>query len=525
MESFMAETPLERAILANFRAQAHTEVAALIGKTLWAAGKGTYAMNRVLAIVCGFVFLLVHGACHGDEPLQGGVAVIDITPLPGYRMCGSFSERLNTGTRDPLLAKAVVFKQGDVSAALVFCDLAHVAPQVSSAVREAAEQLAEIPASNISITATHSHTGPLYWNALRKQFHDRAVARHGRDIHELVDYPTELTGRLVRVILAARRNLQPVALKAGSAHEDRLSFNRRYHMKDGSVRFNPGHQNPDIVRPAGPIDPEVGLITLTPAGAAQPSAAIVAFAMHLDTLGGTLYSADYPFHLQTELQKVFGDSFVSLFGAGTCGDINHLDVAKKPSEGRRATERIGTMLADTVAKEIPKLTAIGAPSLAVSSAPVNASMRSYSGEQIARAKAVLAQVDDDGIPFLERVDAYSIMDIHLRGGETIPMEVHAFRLSDKLAIVTLPGEVFVELGLAIKKASPFETTLVIELADDGPGYIPTRKAFAEGSYETVNSRVVPGSGEQMVETALGLLRELAGKPRAAGRAPARGETR
>ena len=70
-------------------------------------------------------------------------------------------------------------------------------------------------------------------------------------------------------------------------------------------------------------------------------------------------------------------------------------------------------------------------------------------------------------------------------------------MSDELAIVTLPGEVFVELGLAIKKASPFETTLVIELANDGPGYVPTSKAFAEGSYETVNSRVASGGGEQM----------------------------
>jgi hypothetical protein len=74
--------------------------------------------------------------------------------------------------------------------------------------------------------------------------------------------------------------------------------------------------------------------------------------------------------------------------------------------------------------------------------------------------------------------------------------------------VTLPAEVFVELGLAIKAASPFKTTLVIELTNDSLGYIPTKKAFAEGSYETVNSRVQPGAGEAMVETAIRLLKEL-----------------
>jgi hypothetical protein len=66
----------------------------------------------------------------------------------------------------------------------------------------------------------------------------------------------------------------------------------------------------------------------------------------------------------------------------------------------------------------------------------------------------------------------------------------------------------VELGLAIKQASPFKTTLVIELCNDDPAYIPTKKAFAEGSYETVNSRVQSGSGEMMAETAIKLLKEL-----------------
>jgi len=68
--------------------------------------------------------------------------------------------------------------------------------------------------------------------------------------------------------------------------------------------------------------------------------------------------------------------------------------------------------------------------------------------------------------------------------------------------------VFVDLGLAIKKASPFPTTVVVELCNDAPGYVPTRKAFAEGSYETVNSRVQPGGGEMLVETAIELLNEL-----------------
>jgi hypothetical protein len=113
------------------------------------------------------------------------------------------------------------------------------------------------------------------------------------------------------------------------------------------------------------------------------------------------------------------------------------------------------------------------------------------------------------VSFLEQVETAKIVDLALRKSDSIPLEVQAFRLSRDVAIVTLPAEVFVELGLAIKRASPFKTTLVIELANDDPAYIPTQKAFAEGSYETVNSRVVPGSGEKMVEAAVKLLKELA----------------
>jgi hypothetical protein len=98
------------------------------------------------------------------------------------------------------------------------------------------------------------------------------------------------------------------------------------------------------------------------------------------------------------------------------------------------------------------------------------------------------------------------MDLQLRPGDTIALEVQVFRLSDDTAVVCLPGEVFVELGQAIKQASPFKTTFVMELCNDTPAYIPTTKAFAEGSYETVNSRVVSGSGEKMAELAIQMLK-------------------
>lgn len=90
----------------------------------------------------------------------------------------------------------------------------------------------------------------------------------------------------------------------------------------------------------------------------------------------------------------------------------------------------------------------------------------------------------------------------------IPLEVQVIRLSDEAAIVGLPGELFTEHGLAIKKASPFEMTMVIELTNSHIAYVPTQEAFKEGSYETINSRLAPGGGEMLVEEAIDLLQSL-----------------
>jgi hypothetical protein len=95
-------------------------------------------------------------------------------------------------------------------------------------------------------------------------------------------------------------------------------------------------------------------------------------------------------------------------------------------------------------------------------------------------------------------------------GEALPVEVHVVTLGPDAALVFLPGEVFVELGLAIKQASPFRTTLVIELSQCVETvYIPTRAAYAGGSYEVTNSTLEPGGGEMLVEAAVSLLRQAA----------------
>jgi neutral ceramidase len=126
-----------------------------------------------------------------------------------------------------------------------------------------------------------------------------------------------------------------------------------------------------------------------------------------------------------------------------------------------------------------------------------------------RARETLAHATDSTrAGFMDLVRARRAIELFERDGRPFDAEVQVISLGADLAWVGLPGELFVELGLALKKRSPFPHTLVVSLANGNPGYIPDRRSYAEGNYEPESSRVVPGSGEALVDAAARLLGEL-----------------
>src|SRR5262249_31133137 len=130
-------------------------------------------------------------------------------------------------------------------------------------------------------------------------------------------YAARLVGGIVDAIVTAQRRTRPAAIEAGVGQQQTaISFNRRFVMKDGGVRTWMRLHDPNVVRPAGPIDPDVGLVLLRSAESGQPLAVLSNFALHLDTVGGTLWSADYPYYLEQALRKSLGREVVSVFGAG-----------------------------------------------------------------------------------------------------------------------------------------------------------------------------------------------------------------
>ena len=455
-------------------------------------------------------------AVPADE-LQVGAAVVDITPPVGFRCGGGYSEVISTGVHDPLFAKALVLRQSDTSAAIVISDLLSVPPDLSRMAREKASSKTGIPVEHIVVAATHNHGSPEYWGSLRDIAHQAAIERLGHDPHESLDYQAKLVAAWVEAITKAHDACLPATIEMVVAQQSGLAFNRRFHMRNGSVRFNPGIGNPDIVRPAGPVDTDLPFVLFRLTGENQKAiASLTTFAMHTAVHGGTEFSGDFPAVLQSSLRKGLGAQYVSLFAEGTAGDINHIDVSNaKPLKGRAEVERIGKALAATILAENHNATPIESPDLAVVSRTAFAPFQAVGK---ARYEEAIRQIRDQRelrLPFLTVVAAWR--DCHcyrysqLYEGKK-PLEVQAIRLGTNTAIVTLPHEVFVEIGLAIKATSPFRNTIVISLANDIDYYIPTRRAFEEGSYEVTTCPLDPGCGELLLYTAQAALAELKKKP-------------
>jgi hypothetical protein len=467
------------------------------------AGWGRLHWNLVLWI--SFVLCALCFELRGAD-LRAGAAAVNITPAPGIGLAGYYFERGAEGTNDDLLAKALVLDVDGTRAAFVTLDLISTTRPMVEAARREIEKATRIPGANVMISATHAHTGPVLSERGQREDDQGGGARMTQE------YSSRLPVLITEAVRLAAQRLEPARASAAVVLEPNLSFNRRFHMRDGSVGWNPGKLNTNIVRVAGPIDPEVGVIYFETPGkpGAKPLATYVNFAMHPDTVGGALFSADYPGALARRLAEYKGPDMITLFANGACGNINHVNVNwAEPQKGPQEAARLGTILAGNVFKAWMQLKPVAPGALRVSTENVKLPLPELKPGDAERARAtVLRYGMKDNRGFMEKVAAYKILDVAAREGRPHEVEVQVIALGSGAAWVSLPGEIFVELGLAIKQASPFRHTFIAELANGSIGYIPNRPAYLEGNYEPISARCAAGSGELLVESAVRQLRAV-----------------
>lgn len=464
-------------------------------------------MKNLIKIFCLCLFTVGNSlSVNADDGLKIGAASVKITPSLGTPLAGYYSERGAEKIHDNLYAKAMVIESNGTKVAVVSCDLVGVPAFIVKDARNIIEKSTGILGSHVLISATHSHTGPVISNKYKISKPDKEM---NKTAEANAKYIAELPFRIAESVRVANLALVPGKLFIGSGREDSISFNRRYYMKNGTVAFNPGKLNPETIRPAGPIDPEVKVLyaeTLE----GKPLATYVNFALHLDIVSGTEISADMPFTLSSILAKVKSDEMVTMFAQGCSANINHVNVnTKVVQKGQDEAKRIGTILAGEVIKTYGRLKTPVINNIKTKSEIINLPLPNIDPNELAPAKEVISRIGKPDAPkFLEMVNAYKVVDVLNRKGEPIEAEVQVIALGDQCAVVCLPGELFTELGLYIKSRSPYPHTFVVELANGSIGYVADRKAYSEGSYEPTNSKCAPGSGEMLAEKALKLLYEL-----------------
>jgi hypothetical protein len=469
--------------------------------------------------------------------------VTTITPPLGTPLSGLFEYREATTVADDLTARALLLDDGTTRLALIVCDLIRLPDSVVATARERIAAHCGIPGDNVLISATHTHTGPATYSGIGNSgeppirpdgpapTYPLTIPVAGGLLSTPADpaYLDWVAGRIADAVSIAGANAVPACIAAGTADATGVCFNRRFHMRNGTVVFNPGICNPDIVSVAGPVDPQVTALLVEDLSG-TPLALWANLALHyVGTDDPLAISADYYGHFAAIVPRLLGSRCVGLLTNGASGDINNVDVTGALTVSGTARAKL---VATAVAAAAVQATAVAprteSTTLAARRVSFPVQRCRITDEDIALAHRILDATGDGDLPetapfsfvvgqpipaYQWRTYAHEVLTLAAMPAEATT-EVQVMRIGDT-GIVGLPGEIFVAFGLAVKRDSPFTQTAVVGLANDHIGYVPTSEALEQGGYETWRTRVswsAPGTGEAMVaaaSSALDGLREQA----------------
>lgn len=421
---------------------------------------------------------------------QCGMSETEITPWLGLEIPGYLNIRKSTGIKDKLYARAVVFCEDEKTACLVAIDALDLERDDVLRIRNRANELTGIPADHIMVCLTHTHTGGPVVNCF-------VTKRNEEYINVLVNKAADA------IALAFERRV-PAKVGSGKGTVNHISFNRRYFMKDGSVKTNPGRRNPLVVKPAGPIDPDVTIMKILDANDTAIGA-IVNFACHLDTVGGQEYCADYAGELSRILKSVYGQDFCCIFLNGLSGNINHIDIEREPSKSCHY-KKMGEVLAGETIKTFPFIDCHDNTFVQVCSEVLKIPLRSVSEDDLQKARSIAS---DEAQNSNERVFALEFLEFGKYQNKDTDVEVQVIKVGNQ-CFTGYSGDVFVEYGLRIKQEAKDKVHFISSHTNGRNGYIPVKEAFAQGGYEvrtTRSNKLHLKAGDEITDVILKLIND------------------
>jgi len=465
----------------------------------------------LLCLTTVFVFSWVAlTAAQPARQFRAGAATSNITPWLGISSNGGMQDRAPQHVHDELHARAVVLDDGRTRLALVTVDSCVVPRQIFDVAKKLVHQYTGLPIENMLMSATHTHTAA----TATAVFASEADA----------EYLSFLTRKIADSVRIALNNLEPARIGWGVGRVPQHVFNRRWKIKPGTippnpfggidqVRMNPPAGSPDLIEPAGPTDPDLTVISVR-ALDGRAIALLANYSLHY--VGAGHFSADYFGAFADRIQQLLGADrqdppFVGILSNGTSGNINNIDFRRK----RPADPPFSKMkaVANDVAAEALRVSSSiryqdWVP-LAVRQTEIELGVRRPTAEELDRARRIMVQAQGPTMQTVEEIYARESVLI----GEypaKVPVILQALRIGD-LGVAAIPCEVFVEIGLEIKKRSPFVTTFTTSLANGYNGYLPTPEHHRLGGYETWRARssyLEVDASPKIVEQLLELLQQL-----------------
>jgi hypothetical protein len=429
--------------------------------------------------------------------LQVGFGSADITLPVGANIPGGFFPNPSQGVRDKLLATACVMHDNKTSLALVGVDTLIVSAPVVAMARELIAKSTQIPAANVLVNASHTHSGG-------------PVLRRTETMAD-VSYASDVAKGIASAVTDAWNSLHGVEIGIGTGHELNIAFNRRFRMKDGREITHPGKpgtpHHHEIVAPAGPTDPNVGALAVRPPSG-EVCGIVVNFACHSTVVGGNQFSPDYPGYLRKHLKAIYGGDLPVVFLLGACGDVTQVNNLTPGSDfGPQHADMMGSKLAGEVVRTLRRMTWLNEAALAATSETIPLAYRPDPDVERERPPFGLGSGERVEEVFAQ---ARQWLSEERKKSPTLTTEIQALRIGS-LGVVANGAEFFASEGLRIKEASPFSPTWVVSLANDWIGYVPTAHAFYAGGYESRTGRasfLAADSSQRIVEASLRVLMRL-----------------
>lgn len=432
--------------------------------------------------------------------LEVGFSRVDITPQLGVNLQGYYYERHADGILDPLYTNVIAVSDGQRTAALLSLDLIGLQKREADRARKVISERTGIPEDAILLCATHTHTGPAMSPA------DDPDPIYNKFVYMKL-------GDAVALALADRSEAK---LSYAANECKNISFIRRYRMKDGSVRTNPGRRNPQIDRPIGSPDETVQLLKIERRN--KPEILLVNFQVHPDVIGGCKFSADYPGFVRSTLESCL-PGVRAVYINGAQGDTNHTDVncpEWDENSGYAHAIHMGRSIAGSVLQIYGKTKPIDSDTgVRYAHRDVQVPSSRVGADEIREAEKIIAlheagrdcDIPEKGMGVVTLVaEAYRMK--RLENGPDF-FDLSAWALSfGGFAIAGVPGEPFTEIGRRVKATSPFEATFFACLTNGSEGYLPTANAYEEGGYEARSSRFRSGVAEILIRSAQEALAQI-----------------